>query len=64
MNLRNGIPDFLSEREGGIVACPYRRVRLRFTGLSPGYFMKHRLQMDLSPPGCVETAISIRNGLQ
>jgi len=26
--------------------------------------MKHRLHMDLSPPGCVETTISILNVLQ
>ena len=26
--------------------------------------MKHRLQMDLSPPGCVETTLSILNVLQ
>ena len=30
----------------------------------PGLFMKHRLQVDLSPPGCVETTISILNVLQ
>ena len=26
--------------------------------------MKHQLQMDLSPPGCVETTLSILNVLQ